>query len=57
MNADKNKGKRPTGIIYVMPAALLTVFAHAQSNPDLEQCRAITNNADLAIKHCTRAID
>lgn len=39
-----------------LPAALLTVFAYAQANPDLEQCRAMTNNADLAIKHCTRAI-
>jgi lipoprotein NlpI len=40
-----------------LAALLLAGAAHAQSNPDLDQCRAITNNPDLAIKHCTRAIE
>jgi len=40
-----------------LAALLLAAPAQAQSNPDLEQCRSISNNPDLAIKHCTRAID
>jgi lipoprotein NlpI len=41
-------------------AAFVSLFAGAvcaQTNPDLEQCRNITNNPDLAIKHCTAALD
>ena len=38
-------------------ASMLAGVAHAQVNTDLEQCRTISNNPDLAIKHCTAAID
>ena len=38
-------------------ALALAQALHAQSNTDLEQCKAISNNPDLAIKHCTRAIE
>ena len=41
----------------VLLAPLLAAAAYAQSNPDFEQCLKITNNPDLAIKHCTRALD
>jgi len=37
--------------------AFLPAAATAQSPDDLEQCRKITGNPDLAIRHCTRAID
>ena len=36
---------------------LLIHVAYAQSNPDFDQCKAVTNNPDLAIKYCTRAIE
>jgi lipoprotein NlpI len=36
---------------------MLAGAVQAQVNTDLEQCRTITNNPDLAIKHCTAAID
>ena len=38
-------------------ASMLAGVVHAQVNTDLEQCRTISNNPDLAIKHCTAAID
>ena len=38
-------------------ALMLAHAAYAQSTSDLEQCKAITNNPDLAIKFCTRAIE
>ena len=31
--------------------------AYAQTAPDAERCQSINNNPDLAIKHCTAAID
>lgn len=37
--------------------ALVAAVARAQPGTDAEQCKAITNNPDLAIKHCTAAID
>lgn len=36
--------------------ALVPAIAAAQSDPDADQCRTITRNPDLAIQHCTRAI-
>ena len=38
-------------------ASVTTAAAYGQSNPDLDQCVRIANNPDLAIKHCTRALD
>jgi lipoprotein NlpI len=42
-----------------LAAALLLCpgTAPAQANSDAERCASITNNPDLAIKHCTLAID
>jgi lipoprotein NlpI len=42
---------------FALLAWLLAGTAQAQVNVDLEQCRTITNNPDLAIKHCTRALE
>jgi lipoprotein NlpI len=41
----------------VLLAPLLTAPVYAQFNPDLDQCIKIVNNPDLAIKHCTRALE
>jgi lipoprotein NlpI len=38
-------------------APLLTAPVHAQGPSDFDQCKSVTNNPDLAIKHCTRAIE
>jgi len=40
------------GVLALGPAAAL-----AQSASDAQRCRTITGNPDLAIQHCTRAID
>jgi lipoprotein NlpI len=40
----------------VLALALAPAAAPAQSPSDAEQCRAIAGNPDLAIQHCTRAI-
>jgi lipoprotein NlpI len=42
-----------------LTAAMLLGAAgvHAQSTPDSERCASITGNPDLAIQHCTRAIE
>jgi lipoprotein NlpI len=37
--------------------ALAAAAAHAQPAADAERCHSISNNPDLAIKHCTAAID
>lgn len=41
----------------LVPAVLLAAAAHGQSTPDSERCASITGNPDLAIQHCTRAIE
>jgi lipoprotein NlpI len=42
-----------------LTAAMLLGAAgvHAQSTPDSERCASIAGNPDLAIRHCTRAIE
>ena len=50
----------PTNIKAFWLAAALTVIplgATAQTGTDADLCRNITNNPDLAIKHCTRALE
>lgn len=42
---------------FVCSILLAPLLAAAQSNPDFDQCLKITNNPDLAIKHCTRALE
>lgn len=37
--------------------AMASAVASAQPASDADKCQAITNNPDLAIKHCTAAID
>lgn len=39
----------------MLPGIAATV--HAQSTPDAERCATISGNPDLAIQHCTRAIE
>ena len=49
-----------TGTIAAGLAAAIFLGAavsHAQSTPDSERCVSITGNPDLAIHHCTRAIE
>jgi lipoprotein NlpI len=45
--------------ILALAAALLLAAAgaQAQSGSDAERCMSLSNNPDLAIQHCTRAID
>ena len=49
----------PISIRRVAAAALLAAAgaAQAQLSTDAERCASITNNPELAIQHCTRAID
>lgn len=44
---------------FVFALLLTAAAAHAQTDPetDADRCASITNNSDLAIQHCTRAID
>lgn len=48
---------RHLSVWFGLLASMLAGAVHAQANTDLEQCRSITNNPDLAIKLCTRALD
>jgi lipoprotein NlpI len=41
----------------LLPLVLLAAGANAQSTPDAERCASISGNPDLAIQHCTRAIE
>lgn len=52
--------KRSPAVARAFAAAILLVAAagvHGQVETDAQRCAAITGNPDLAIQHCTRAID
>jgi lipoprotein NlpI len=45
------------GVVACLSLVLFTGTLHAQPAADAERCHAVVNNPDLAIRHCTAAID